>query len=59
MVVRTEVDVTGTSFSFLPQTSNNIPVGPSVVLLPFLSFTAAKNCQVDAIASSLLASLVL
>ena len=59
VVVTTEVDVTGTSFSSLPQTSDDIPIGPSVVLLLFLSFTVAKNCQVDAIASSLLASLVL
>ena len=55
----TEIDVAGTSFSFLSQTSDIIPTGPYVVLLLFLSFTVAKNCQVDAIASSLLASLVL
>ena len=59
VVVTTEVDVTGTSFSFLSQTSDDIPIGLSVVLLLSLSFTVAKNCQVDAIASSLLASLVL
>ena len=58
-VVTTEVDVTGTSFSFLPQTSDVIATGPYVVLLLFLSFTVAKNCCVDAMASSLLASLVL
>ena len=43
VVVTTEVDVTGTSFSFLPQTSYDIPIGPSVVLLLFLSFTVAKT----------------
>ena len=51
--------VTGTSFSFHPQTSDKVAIGPSVVLTLLLSFTAAQNCQVDAIASSLLASLVL
>ena len=44
VVVTTEVDVTGTSFSFLTQTSDDIPIGPSVVLLLSLSFTVAKNC---------------
>ena len=44
VVVTTEVNVTGTSFSFLPQTSDDIPIGPSVVLPLFLSFTVAKNC---------------
>ena len=36
VVVRTEVDVTGTSFLFLPQTSDDILIGPSVVLPLFL-----------------------
>ena len=45
VVVTTEVDVTGTSFSFLQQTSDDIPIGPSVVILLFLSFTAAKTVE--------------
>ena len=59
VVGATGVDVTGTSFSFLPETSGEVSIGPSVVVPLFLSFTVAKNCLVDAIASSLLASQVL
>ena len=59
VVGATDIDVTGTSFSFLPQTSDEVSIGPSVGVPLFLSFTAAKNCLVDAIASSLLASMVL
>ena len=56
VVGATEVDVTGTSFSFLPQTSDEVSIGPSALVPLLLSFTVAKNCLVDAIASSLLAS---
>ena len=59
MVAATEVDTSGTSVSSLSQASVVIPIGCLVELFLFLSSTAAKNCHVDAIASSLLTSLVL
>ena len=59
VVGATEVDITGTSFSFLPQTTDEVSIGPSILVPLFLSFTVAKNCLVDAIASSILAFLVL
>ena len=54
-----EVDIPGTSMSSLLQTSDDTPKDLPVELFLFLSSTAAKNCQVDTNASSLLASLVL
>ena len=54
-----EVDVPGTSMSSLLQTSDDTPKDLLVEIFRFLSSTAAKNCWVDANASSLLASLVL
>ena len=59
VVVTTEVDVPGTSQSSLPQTSDDTHIGLPVESFPFLSSTVAKNCRVDANASSLLTSLVL
>ena len=58
-VVTMEVDVPGTSMSSLLQTSDDTPKDLPVELFLSLSSTVAKNCQVDANASSLLASLVL
>ena len=59
VVAAVEVDVLGTSVTFLSQVSDVISVGLPVEVFQFLSSTVAKNCQVDAIASSLLTSLVL
>ena len=59
VAVTTEVDIPGTSISSLPHTSDDTPIGLHVELFLFLSSTAAKNCRVDANASSLLTSLVL
>ena len=59
VVVTVEVDAPGTSMSSLLQTSDDTPNDLPVELFLFLSSTAEKNCQVDANASSLLASLVL
>ena len=50
------LEAIGTSFSFL---SDEVAIGPSAMVPLLLSCTAAKNCQVDAITSSLLASVVL
>ena len=59
VVAAVDVDTLGTSVTSLIQTSADIPVGLLVEIFVFLLSTVAKNCQVDAIASSLLASLVL
>ena len=50
------LEAIGTSFSFL---SDEVAIGPSAMVLLPLSYTVLKNCQVDAITSSLLSSLVL
>ena len=59
VVMTAEVDVPGTTMSSLLQTSDDTPKVLPVELFLFLSSTVAKNCWVDANASSLFASLVL
>ena len=59
VVMTAEEDIPGTSMSSLLQTSDDTPKDLPVELFLFLSSTAAKKCQVDTNASSLLASLVL
>ena len=59
VVAAVEVDTLGTSVTPLLQTSDYIPVGSPVELFVCLLSTEAKNCHIDAIASSLLTSLVL
>ena len=59
LVAALDVDTLGTSVTSLSQTSAEIPVGLPVEIFVFLLSTVAKNCQVDAIASSLLTSLAL
>ena len=58
VVVVIVVGTSGTSVTSLSHTSADA-IGLPVVTLTFLLLTAAKNCQVDAITSSLLASFVL
>ena len=58
VVVVIVVGTSDPSVTSLSQTSADA-IGLPVVTLTFLLSTAAKNCQVDAIASSLLASFVL
>ena len=58
VVVVIVVGTSGTSVTSLSQTSTDA-IGLPVVTLAFLLSTAAKNCQVAAIVSSLLASFVL
>ena len=45
--------------AFSPEASADVYVGNSIVVTLFCSLTEAKNCLVEAIASSLFASLVL
>ena len=59
VVAAVEVGALGTLVTSLSHTSADIPVGLPVEIFVFLLSMAAKNCQVDAIASSLLTSLVL
>ena len=59
VVAEVEVDTLGTSVTSLSQISADIPIGLPIEIFLFLFSTAAKNSQVDAIASSLLTSLVL
>ena len=59
VVATVEVGILGTSVTSFSCTSADITVGLPVEIFVFLLSTAAKNCQVDAIASSLLTSLVL